>query len=68
MNHAKWIEQAADDIRSNWIEWEADACELSQAEQSTVAGEQYLHACIVAAIESAHAERGSVDRQQEVQQ
>lgn len=50
----KVIERLADDIRSGIVEWEADAGQIAQSQQSAMAGEQYLHEklveCICAAL------------------
>lgn len=42
-----WIDMAAAGIRSRWLQWEQEAGELATSQQSTMAGEEHLHRCLV---------------------
>lgn len=53
MSEDKWIDDIAETIRSNWLEWESDAAMISTVDQDSRSGEHRLHRLLVDAIEKA---------------
>lgn len=67
-SNSMWIENLADTIRSGWIEWEAEASMRSTSEQDDRVGEEYLHGCLVRAIEKSLPKRTGGDAPNQVHQ